>query len=399
MDPRRLTRLLLNFGHTVDHLCMLIFPTALLGMAVEFGGTYGELLPLSLGGFIAFGVGSLPAGWLGDRWSRHGMMVVFFIGIGVATIATGFASTPTEIAVGLTFVGLFAAIYHPVGIAMLVANEGRVGRVLGINGVWGNLGVAFAALVTGALVDLIHWRAAFFLPGAVSIAAGVFFWLRVPATLPAAAQTTRKATTYPQAVLVRAFLVLVLATVCGGVIFNATTVAIPKVFDERLNALVNTSFGIGVLACLVFVIAALAQLWVGGLIDRLSLRRAFLPVAMLQAPLLWLAGYASDWLMLVTAVAMMFVVFGQIPLNDAMVAKYTDERWRARAYALRYVLSFGASATAVPLVAYVHDRTGGFAMVFAVLGVVALGVMAAAWLAPREAESPAMQPAGAAPAA
>ena len=186
---------------------------------------------------------------------------------------------------------------------------------------------------------------------------------------------------------IRAFAVLVLATVCGGVIFNATTVAIPKVFDERLNALVNTSFGIGLLACFVFVIAALAQLWVGGLIDRLSLRRAFLPVALAQAPLLWLAGVSTDWLMLVTAVAMMFAVFGQIPLNDAMVAKYTDERWRARAFALRYVLSFGASATAVPLVAYVHDASGGFGMVFAVLGVVALGVAAAAWFCPTENDS------------
>jgi MFS family permease len=397
MDPRRLTRLMLNFGHTIDHLCMLIFPTALLGMTAAFGGSYGDLLPLSLGGFIAFGVGSLPAGWLADRWSRHGMMVVFFIGIGIATIATGFARTPVELAVGLTLIGLFAAIYHPVGIAMLVANEGRVGRVLGVNGVWGNLGVAFAALFTGALVDLVHWRAAFFVPGVVSIAAGIVFLTRVPATAPVAATAARKQASFDQAVLIRAFLVLVLATVCGGVVFNATTVAIPKVFDERLNALVNTSFGIGVLACVVFVIAALAQLWVGGLIDRLSLRRAFLPVAMLQAPLLWLAASASDWLMLATAVAMMFVVFGQIPLNDAMVAKYTDERWRARAYALRYVLSFGASATAVPLVAYVHDATGGFTMVFVVLGVIALGVMAAAWFCPRE-DSPAPALATAKPA-
>ena len=72
---------------------------------------------------------------------------------------------------------MFAAIYHPVGIAMLVSNQPNLGRTLGVNGVWGNAGLAFAALLTGALADLAGWRAAFFVPGALCIAAGFgFVW-------------------------------------------------------------------------------------------------------------------------------------------------------------------------------------------------------------------------------
>ena len=169
--------LLLNLGHALDHLFMLIFPTVVLAMSAELGRGYADLLPLSVGGFIAFGACSIPAGWLADHWSRTGMMTVFFFGIGAASILTGFASGPAQIALGLTLIGIFAAIYHPVGIAMLVANRDNVGRVLGVNGVFGNVGVAFSALLAGALAQAAGWRAAFFAPGAIALCAGAAFVL------------------------------------------------------------------------------------------------------------------------------------------------------------------------------------------------------------------------------
>ena len=180
MGGRRVSDFYLNLGHALDHLVMLIYPTAILAIGADMVGSYGEALRLSIGGFVAFGACSLPAGWLGDRWSRHGMMVVFFTGIGIACVLTGFARTPLEIALALTLIGIFAAIYHPVGIAMLVGERDNVGRVLGINGVAGNLGVAFAALVTASLAETIHWRAAFIVPGTISIAAGIGFAVMVP---------------------------------------------------------------------------------------------------------------------------------------------------------------------------------------------------------------------------
>jgi len=155
----------LNLGHLLDHLVMLVFPTAIVALGREWGRPYSELLPLALGGFIAFGAFAIPAGWLADHWSRYRTMVIFYFGIGVSLFLTGFSQSPWHIAAGLTLTGAFAAIYHPVGIAMLVASPGKMGRTLGWNGLWGNLGLAAAALLTGALVDLAGWRSAFFVPG------------------------------------------------------------------------------------------------------------------------------------------------------------------------------------------------------------------------------------------
>ena len=310
------------------------------------------------------------------------MMIVFFIGIGAASILTGLTNTPWQIAAALTLVGLFGAIYHPVGIAMLVSGREKVGKVLGVNGVFGNLGVAFAALIAGALAYWVNWRAAFIVPGLLSIAVGIAFAM----TVPDAGAAARRAGSGPGAglsrgLLARVFAILTVTTMFGGVIFNSTTVAMPKIFDERLSLLANTTLGIGILVSLVYAFAAAAQLVVGHLLDRGALKSVLVTVLGLQVPLLLAAAFFDNTLLLVVAMAMMFFVFGQIPINDAMVAAYTNEAWRARMYALRYVVSFGASALALPLVAATHRYSSDFRYLFFALAAMALVMFTASvWL-------------------
>jgi MFS family permease len=396
MTDRRRLDLALNVGHTLDHLFMLIFPTVVLAISAAWGRDYASLLPLAMGGFIAFGAFSIPAGWLADRWSRPRMMKLFFFGIGTASIATGFATGPVSLALGLTVIGVFAAIYHPVGIAMLVSGQPKLGRTLGVNGVFGNAGLAFAALIAGALADFATWRAAFIVPGLVSIAVG-FWFVRVSAGVDLAGAAAKKPEArLPRALLARVFAVVAVATALGGIIFNATTVSMPKVFDERLAALTDTTFGIGLLVCITYLIAAMAQLLVGWWLDRRSLRTVFVAVTVMQVPLLWLAASLSGYAMLVCAVLMMFFVFGQIPINDAMIAKYTADEWRARAYAVRYVVSFSASALAVPLIAGIYGGTGSFAPLFSLLAALAAVIVVAALAFPGVSPGPRPAAAGAA---
>lgn len=318
------------------------------------------------------------------------MMVVFFVGIGAASVLTGFADGAWQLALGMTLIGVFAAIYHPVGIAMLVSGREKVGRVLGVNGVYGNLGVAFAALIAGALAYWINWRAAFIIPGLVSIAVGIAFALLVPevrSTAKAGAGAPRQ--TFSRGLLARVFGILLVTTLCGGIIFNSTTVAMPKIFDERLTALVDTTLGIGVLVSGVYVFAAMAQLVVGHLLDRDTLKSVLVPIVGLQALFLLAAAFLDNYLMLLVALGMMFFIFGQVPINDAMVAAYTDERWRARALAVRYVVSFGASALAVPLIALMYRYSSDFRYLFFVLAGMAAAMFCAALFMPSQAAKPA----------
>ena len=382
MNERRLLVPFINLGHLLDHLVMLVFPTVVVALAREWDRPYSELLPLALGGFIAFGAFAIPAGWLADHWSRYKMMAVFFFGIGGSLFLTGFATTSWQIGLGLTLVGMFAAIYHPVGIAMLVAAPERMGRALGWNGLWGNLGLAAAALVAGALMDLWGWRAAFFIPGLAAVAVGAAFLVLVPDPGPVKKVSKTIGLHVDRRTMTRIFSILLIATACGGVIFNSTTVAMPKVFDERLRSLIDTNFGIGALVALVYTLAAFAQLVMDALIDRFELRRLMIGIALIQIPLLALAANLEGWAMLAASLAMMLAVFGQIPLNDSIVGKYVADEYRARVLSVRYVVSLGVAAVAVPLIAVLHRTQGGFANVFLVLAALAAGMLAASLFFP-----------------
>src|SRR3974390_684522 len=146
-----------NLAHFIVHYSMLIFAAAVSVRGPALGMTYSELLPYATPGFVAFGAGSLLTGWLGGRWRRRHMMGVFFVGIGASMIAVGLADPPLGLGAALLSIGLFASIYHPVGTAMIVSYADKLGHEMGLNGVWGNLGVASSALVTGVIGPHLGW--------------------------------------------------------------------------------------------------------------------------------------------------------------------------------------------------------------------------------------------------
>ncbi len=370
---------------------MLVFASvAALRLTSEWSLSYAALIPYATPGFIAFGVCAVLAGWIADKWSREGMIVIFFIGIGISSILAGMANTPIQIALGLTLIGIFAAIYHPVGLAMVVQGRVKTGMPLAVNGVFGNLGVASAALLTGFLIDSAGWRSAFFVPGVISILLGLSYWVFVSSekrvTADNAETGSRGAKLESRAitrqVLLKVFAIIFFTTAIGGLIFQSTTFALPKIFAERLTEIAGSATLVGWYAFLVFSLAALAQLVIGYLVDHHSVRTVFAIVALLQAIFFYLMTHLDGLMALLVSIAFMFVVFGQIPINDVLVGRMARSEWRSRAYALRYVVTFSVMASAVPFIGWIHANWG-FTRLFSVLAFAALMIFAAVLLLPR----------------
>ena len=390
MSRKRVGFLFLNVGHFLDHFFMLIFATtAALWLTTEWNMTYSGLIPYATPGFIAFGVCAIPAGWLADKWSREGMMVVFFIGIGASAILAAMSTSPGQIAVSLTLIGVFAAIYHPVGLAMVVQGRAKTGVPLAINGIYGNMGVASAALVTGFFIDTLGWRSAFTVPGGLSILIGLLYLFFVytdrkvrPEGQAKIIESSRlKTVSIPKRTLVKVFGIICFTTAIGGLIFQSTTFALPKIFDERITDLAGTATMVGWYAFIVFSVAAFAQLAVGYLVDNYSLRTVFAFVSILQAVFFFVMVQLDGTAAFIVAIAFMLVVFGQIPINDVLVGRVTRSEWRSRAYALRYIVTFTVMASAVPMIAWIHG-TWGFHVLFIVLAAAALLIFIAVLLLP-----------------
>ena len=348
-ETSRTVTLLLNLAHALDHLFQLIFATAVAAIAADFGfARWEDLMPYSVGAFVMFGLGSLPAGKLGDSWGRRPMMLVFFFGLGAASLLVSVTQTVWQLAAALTLLGTFTAIYHPVGIPMLVQGAKRPGATIGINGLAGNLGLAAAALITGVLVQLIGWRAAFAVPGAVCIALGFVFARLVPAeTEPPARRSRPAAVALSPAALARVLMVMTVASASASLLFNLSTNGNGQLLAERLHGVVNDPAKLGMLLAGVYALASLAQVVVGRLLDRFPLKQVQLTIVLAQAPLLALASQAQGWWLYAALLGVMVLIFGSIPFTDAVIVRYVDDRMRSRVAGLRLTLSLGFSSLEV----------------------------------------------------
>lgn len=384
-DHPRAVVLLLNVGHALDHLFLLIFATAVGSISRDFGFPHWEdLMPYSVGAFFLFGVGSVPAGRLGDLWGRRPMMLIFFFGLGVAALLTAMAQDPWQLAAGLALIGAFASIYHPVGIPMLVQRASRPGAVIGVNGLAGNLGVAAAAVLTGALVHWFSWRAAFIVPGLISLGCGVAFFVLCDAQGAAPGRSNKAPDiVLPPRVLARALAVMTVAAITGSLLFNFTTNGNTQLLTEHFAGLIDDPILIGLLLALIYTLASLTQVVVGHLIDRIALKRLYLCMVLAQIPWLVLVALASGWWLFVALLGAMVCIFGAIPFTDAMIVKYVDDSVRSRVAGMRLAVSFSVSSLAVWLLGPIV-KASNFETLFLIMAAISVCTALVAMLLPSE---------------
>jgi MFS family permease len=361
----------LNWAHAIDHFVLLIYPTVVIGLEVIYRRPYSEMIALSSTAFLAFGIFSLPAGWLADRWSRRNLMAAFYFGCGLSLALTAFAPNLTMLAAGMFVLGIFAAIYHPVGMAMLIEASGARGRTLAFNGVCGNLGVSLAAGVSAALATWLGWRAAFLAPAALCVITGVvYLWLTPDDRHHTKSRVSKPAVPLTPKVMTVLFGLFLVIALSAGLVFNVLTIALPKIVDEGVAASVPLVL-VGGIATGVLVCGAMAQLTVGRLVEWVPPYVIFAAVTGLGfAGNLW-ATYATGISLMIALAIAVAAIYGQVTVNDIILARYTADAWRGRVYAVRYFTLFISAGAAIAIISLLHN-SGGFSLVLGVNSIIAL---------------------------
>ena len=376
----------INAAHSFTHYSLLILPTAVLAIVNQggaFGTDYGPILALATGGFILYGIFALPQGWLAAQIGRRNLMTSFFLGAGLSMMATGLATTPLMLAFTLGATGLFVAIYHPVGTALLVEVAGdKPGQAIGLNGVFGNIGVAMAPMLTAIIAAQFGWHWAFILPGAACTILGAF-WLRLKVWDGHSKRQAKPFPAIPAPVVRQVVIILLLIAAVSGLVFNAFTLLIPKLMQERLS---DAPAFAGVAATLATLCGAATQLTVGRMIDRMTLKRLFLPFGLVLVPALILLSFVQGWLILPVAGAVAAVIFGQVTINETMTARYFSPALRTKMYSVRFFVGFLGSAAAPPVIGFLHERTGNLTASVLLLACFALVILGCALAFPNRRE-------------
>ena len=352
--------------HFLTHMMILVFPAATIPITRSLGMPLEDVVKLSFLMYLIYGIGALPAGYLTDRWQARKLLFFGAYAMGAGLVFAGLFPTAQKIPWALALVGVGASIYHPAGMALISHTVKKRGFALAINGVFGNLGIAAAPLVTGVLTWLFSWQAAFVILGAVAMVIGFLLtFIRVDET----PHPHHKDAAGKDGEYAKYFLILCVALIAGGLAYRGNTVLLPAYlelkttfFADLLGSLSSlktqgtATLAATILTSLVFVVAIFGQLFGGRLADRHDLRYAYLAVQAGAVPFLLAMAFTSNYLLVVCAAVYAFFSLGMQPIENSLVAALTPAKWRSTGFAIKFMLTFGVGATVVYLVGMVKTR-------------------------------------------
>jgi MFS family permease len=372
-NSARLALLFSCLGHAYMHLFTAFYFVIALSLESAWNIPNHELVKLWALGSLLVGLAALPAGWLGDRWSAPGMMAVFFIGLGISGIVCGLVNSTTALMLGLAAVGLFSAIYHPVGVAWLVRSARARGMALAVNGIFGSLGVASAGLLAGVLIDAVSWRAAFIVPGVVCLLTGIALVVALRLGWLEEAAVDRAPEPAPsRSDMVRVYAILLMTMAVMGLMFHGTQASLPKVFDLRLRDIAGEgALGIGALVALVYTAGGLMQLAGGWLADRYPLKPIYLGAFVLQVPVMALIATTGNASLIALSIMTVILSSAALPAENMLLARYTPSRHRSLAFGVKFVLAFSIANPAILLASWVEGRSGEYTEFFFILAAIA----------------------------
>lgn len=373
------------YGHFMSHFNMLVFPALLLPLAGQLKMDMAYVLDLSFWMYCLFGVTALPWGIIADRWAPKPLFLIYYLGAGLSGLAASLLiDNPAGLSIALAALGLFSGIYHPIGLGMISKEIKRVSLGMGYNGMFGNLGLATAPLLTGLLNWLWGPQAAYLFLGALNLL-GVVLMSILP---PIVDHRSDKKESDEDNGLLGAFLVLLVAMMLGGIVYRGATVILPAYFELKNQGIFqwfSSMTGVGLsknlvatsVTAFIYIVGMLGQYTGGRVAERFDLRICYFVFHALTIPAAALMAVAVDLPLVALAMIYFFFLLGMQPIENTLVAKFTPRKFHHSAFGSKFVLTFGVGALAVKMIKVI-ETTFGIETVFyalAITSIILVGVI------------------------
>ena len=346
------------------HMFAAFYFVIILTIEKEWSISYDQLIRLWSLGALLIGLGAIPFGWLSDRWSRSGTMTIMFIGMGLASILCGLSTSIFFLFISLSLLGLFCSIYHPVGIPWVIHTANKQGRALGINGIFGGVGIGSGAFVAGTLTELLNWQLAFILPGFISIIIGFiliyFIFINKISYKNVFINNIEQDHSRNEMILIS--LIMLISMFALGLTFHNTQTALPKVFEIRIDNI--NSIQIGLMIGIIYFISG-ATTFIGGVFaDRFNLKIIYLIGIFLQFPCYLGIAYVSGYSLVVLCILAAVFNASILPTENLLLSKFTPQKYHGVVYGIKFILAFGSGPISVFLISEIYSITLEFTYLF-----------------------------------
>ena len=346
------------------HMFAAFYFVIVLTIEKEWSISYDQLIRLWTFGALLIGLGAIPFGWLSDRWSRSGTMTIMFIGMGLASILCGFSTSIPFLFISLSLLGLFCSIYHPVGIPWVINSANKQGKALGINGIFGGVGIGSGAFVAGTLTEILNWQLAFILPGFISIFIGFvliyLIFINKISYKNFFIKNIKQERSRNEMILIAS--IMLLSMFALGLSFHNTQTALPKVFEIRIDNI--NSIQIGFMIGIIYFISG-ATTFIGGLLaDQFNLKKIYLIGIFMQFPCYLGIAYISGYSLVILCILAAIFNASILPTENLLLSKFTPQKYHGVVYGVKFILAFGSGPISVFLISEIYSITLEFTYLF-----------------------------------
>ena len=362
-------------GHLMMHMFAAFYFVIVLAIEDDWNFSYDELINLWLLGSLLVGLGSIPAGWLSDRWSRSGMLVIMFIGLGVSSILCGLSNNKFSLMINLSALGLFCSIYHPAGISWVVNTSKETGKALGFNNIFGGVGIGLGAFSSGLIIDMYNWNYAFIFPGAISIIIGIGLFLHIyQGKISFKNIISDKFNDNPeQNQLLKIAIIMLVSITCMSFVYQILQSSLPKVIDIRLAE--RLDFGasqIGLIVSFIYIVSGLMN-YIGGILaDKYPEKNIYLIGILGQGILLFFIFSLSNYFLII--ISLFIVAFNSsiLPAENLLLAYFSPQKHQSLVYGIKFIVSFAIAPIALFLISTSYETSKEFSYLYLSSGILML---------------------------
>jgi FSR family fosmidomycin resistance protein-like MFS transporter len=331
-NSRTLPAFYAAIGHLIMHMFAACYFVIVLAIEDDWAFSYDELINLWIVGSLLVGLGAVPAGWISDRWSRSGMIAIMFIGLGLASLSCGFSNGKSSLFISLSLLGLFCSIYHPAGISWVVNTSQETGKALGINNIFGGVGVGLGAAMSGMII--------------ISLANIV---------------STNFSQNPEKGDYLRIIAIMLISMACIGFVFQILQTSLPKVIDIRLGESLSLGTAkIGMAVAAIYVISGLTNYLGGILADRYSEKLIYVVGILGQGIMLLLLANLSSYILIIVSMIAVALNSGILPAENILLARFAPQKYQSVVYGVKFIVTFVMAPIAVMLISRSYEFTNEF---------------------------------------
>ncbi|MBW2040469.1 MAG: MFS transporter [Deltaproteobacteria bacterium] len=359
-DEKRIIKLTTT-SHFLVHLFEGVLPPLIPLLIMEFSTDYFHLGLVVTVFSYAFGIGSLPSGYLADRIGPRRLITFFLFGAGI--LAIGVWPTGALIHYGILMggIGLFCSTYHPASNTLISLAILEKGKAFGIHGIAGSLGVASVPLLSAWIGSTLGWRTPHVVYGVIGILVGMYSLTipRYPATREKRdAEKTEKP---PFSISYLNLIVFFLSAMALGLTYKGIMTFLPAYMGESIHMaglkLDKVALG-GTVATIALLSGALGQYVAGRGVDRIQAERLYLGAILLGTVFVFLMAAASNLILVLSAMMYAFFYFSTQPMQNYLLSTYLPRHRHGLGYGIHFFITFGVGSTAAAVSGYLADHFG-----------------------------------------